>query len=212
MSFTATSRPLSSPVRYTASLPGSRAASRPWRTASAHRHDELRPRARARIQDAGEGSTSWRTCDRAPSPVLAPPARRVPRPIDVPNTATELASNGARSSSNSTAQWIRCPSASGRAVITEDDTSNLGARSHCGRSGSACRKAPWSHFLFLGLRPNWNLRLILNRIWRPPGRHRSGRPARAERTRAGVLAAADVTAVDVDPESYVELLRGGWSS
>ena len=67
-----------------------------------------------------------------------------------------------------------------------------------------------SHFLFLGYEmADWNLRLILNRIWgeRPVG-YRSWAVQRAPSPLAQAFwRRFDVAALDVDPQSYVELLE-----
>ena len=67
-----------------------------------------------------------------------------------------------------------------------------------------------SHFLFLGYEmADWNLRLILNRIWgeRPVGyRSWAVQPTPSPLARA-FWRRFDVTPVDVEPHAYVELLE-----
>ena len=79
-------------------------------------------------------------------------------------------------------------------MITEDDYIDYLGRSELTAvvPVALAAKLRRSHFLFLGYEmADWNLRLILNRIWgeRPGRLSLVGRPALAEPTRAGVLAA-----------------------
>ena len=76
---------------------------------------------------------------------------------------------------------------------------------------SLAAKLRRSHFLFLGYdMADWNLRLILNRIWgeRPVGVSlvggRQDHSARS-RTRSGVV--TTLRPLDVEPGTYVELLE-----
>ncbi len=67
-----------------------------------------------------------------------------------------------------------------------------------------------SHFLFLGYEmADWNLRVILSRIWgeRPIGVSLVGRAARRRARSPRVLAAHDVEPLDVEPEAYVGAAR-----
>ena len=99
-------------------------------------------------------------------------------------------------------------------VITEDHYIDYLTRtdisSHC--PGDARGEVRDSHFLFLGysLR-DWNLRVILHRIWGEQARDLQvvGDPARAGRDRAGVLGEADVDILDVPLDEYVARLRRG---
>jgi hypothetical protein len=74
---------------------------------------------------------------------------------------------------------------------------------------SLAAKLRRSHFLFLGYEmADWNLRLILNRIWgERPVAYRSWAVQRSPSPLAQAFwRRYDVAALDVDPEAYVELL------
>jgi SIR2-like domain len=97
-------------------------------------------------------------------------------------------------------------------VITEDDYIEYLRHSELAAAVpvSLAAKLRRSHFLFLGYEmADWNLRLILNRIWGDrPVAYRSW----AVQQSPSALAKAfwrryDVTAVDVDPASYVAFLE-----
>jgi DNA-binding SARP family transcriptional activator len=97
-------------------------------------------------------------------------------------------------------------------VITEDDYIDYLGHSELTAvvPVSLAAKLRRSHFLFLGYEmADWNLRLILNRIWGDrPVAYRSW----AVQHSTSQLAEAfwrkyDVTTVDVDPSAYVELLE-----
>ena len=67
-----------------------------------------------------------------------------------------------------------------------------------------------SHFLFLGYEmADWNLRLILNRIWgERPVAYRSWAVQRSPSPLARAFwQRYDVTPLDVEPEAYVRLLE-----
>jgi len=97
-------------------------------------------------------------------------------------------------------------------VITEDDYID-----YLGRSAltavvpvALAAKLRRSHFLFLGYdMADWNLRLILNRIW---GERPMGYRSWAVQRTPSPLAQAfwrrfDVTPLDVEPESFLSLLE-----
>jgi DNA-binding SARP family transcriptional activator len=137
-----------------------------------------------------------------------------PRPIDVPNTyATEL--DVARRTILLKLHGAVDPLPEREwesFVITEDDYIDYLGRSELTAvvPVSLAARLRRSHFLFLGYEmADWNLRLILNRIWgeRPVG-YRSWAVQRSP----SPLAVAfwrrfDVAALDVEPTSYVELLE-----
>lgn len=137
-----------------------------------------------------------------------------PRPIDVPNTyATELSLDVRTILLKLHGAVDPLPEREWESfVITEDDYIDYLGHSELTTvvPVSLVAKLRRSHFLFLGYEmADWNLRLILSRIWgdRPVGYRswavqRSPSPlARAFWTRH------DVTALDVDPAAYVELLE-----
>jgi DNA-binding SARP family transcriptional activator len=97
-------------------------------------------------------------------------------------------------------------------VITEDDYIDYLGHSQLAAvvPVSLAAKLRRSHFLFLGYEmADWNLRLILNRMWgeRPVG-YRSWAVQRSPSPLAQAFwRRYDVTPLDLDPESYVELLE-----
>jgi DNA-binding SARP family transcriptional activator len=137
-----------------------------------------------------------------------------PRPIDVPNTyATELDVQRRTILLKLHGAVDPLPEREWESfVITEDDYIDYLGRSELAAvvPVSLAARLRRSHFLFLGYEmADWNLRLILNRIWgeRPVG-YRSWAVQRSP----SPLAAAfwrrfDVAALDVEPASYVELLE-----
>jgi hypothetical protein len=97
-------------------------------------------------------------------------------------------------------------------VITEDDYIDYLGRSELTAvvPVALAAKLRRSHFLFLGYEmADWNLRLILNRIWGDrPVAYRSWAVQHAPSALAQAFwRRYDVTAVDVDPATYVELLE-----
>ena len=137
-----------------------------------------------------------------------------PRPIDVPNTyATELDVQRRTILLKLHGAVDPLPEREWESfVITEDDYIDYLGRSELTAVVPVALAARLrrSHFLFLGYEmADWNLRLILNRIWgeRPVG-YRSWAVQRSP----SPLAVAfwrrfDVAALDVEPASYVELLE-----
>ena len=97
-------------------------------------------------------------------------------------------------------------------MITEDDYIDYLGRSELTAvvPVSLAARLRRSHFLFLGYEmADWNLRLILNRVWgeRPVG-YRSWAVQRAPSPLAQAFwRRFDVAALDVDPQSYLELLE-----
>jgi DNA-binding SARP family transcriptional activator len=142
------------------------------------------------------------------------PPGQAPRPIDVPNTyATELSLERRTILLKLHGAVDPLPEREWESfVITEDDYIDYLGRSELTAvvPVSLAAKLRRSHFLFLGYdMADWNLRLILNRIWgeRPVG-YRSWAVQRS----LSPLALAfwrryDVTPLDVEPETYVELLE-----
>jgi DNA-binding SARP family transcriptional activator len=136
------------------------------------------------------------------------------RPIDIPNTyATELDLERRTILLKLHGAVDPLPEREWESfVITEDDYIDYLGHSELSAvvPVSLAARLRRSHFLFLGYEmADWNLRLILNRIWgeRPVG-YRSWAVQRSP----SLLAQAfwrrfDVSAVDVDPQSYVELLE-----
>jgi DNA-binding SARP family transcriptional activator len=137
-----------------------------------------------------------------------------PRPIEVPNTyATELSLERRTILLKLHGAVDPLPEREWESfVITEDDYID-----YLGRSDltavvpvSLVAKLRRSHFLFLGYEmADWNLRLILNRIWgERPVAYRSWAVQRSPSPLAQAFwRRYDVTPVDVDPASYVELLE-----
>jgi DNA-binding SARP family transcriptional activator len=142
------------------------------------------------------------------------PPGEPPRPIDVPNTyATELDVERRTILLKLHGAVDPLPEREWESfVITEDDYIDYLGRSELTAvvPVSLAARLRRSHFLFLGYEmADWNLRLILNRIWgeRPVG-YRSWAVQRAP----SPLAVAfwrrfDVATLDVEPTSYIELLE-----
>lgn len=137
-----------------------------------------------------------------------------PRPIDVPNTyAVELSLERRTILLKLHGAVDPLPEREWESfVITEDDYIDYLGHSELAAvvPVSLAAKLRRSHFLFLGYEmADWNLRLILNRIWgERPVAYRSW----AVQQSPSALAQAfwrryDVTVLDVDPQSYVELLE-----
>ena len=142
------------------------------------------------------------------------PPGEAPRPIDVPNTyATELSLERRTILLKLHGAVDPLPEREWESfVITEDDYIDYLGHSELTSvvPVALAAKLRRSHFLFLGYEmADWNLRLILNRIWgERPVAYRSW----AVQHSPSPLAHAfwrryDVTALDVDPQSYVELLE-----
>jgi DNA-binding SARP family transcriptional activator len=142
------------------------------------------------------------------------PPGEPPRPIDVPNTyATELSLDRRTILLKLHGAVDPLPEREWESfVITEDDYIDYLGRSELTAVVPVALAARLrrSHFLFLGYEmADWNLRLILNRIWgERPVAYRSW----AVQHSPSPLAQAfwrrfDVAALDVDPRSYVELLE-----
>jgi len=137
-----------------------------------------------------------------------------PRPIDVPNTyATELDLERRTILLKLHGAVDPLPEREWESfVITEDDYIDYLGHSELAAvvPVSLAARLRRSHFLFLGYEmADWNLRLILNRIWgeRPVG-YRSWAVQRAPSPLARAFwRRFDVSALDVDPQSYVELLE-----
>ena len=142
------------------------------------------------------------------------PPGEPPRPIDVPNTyATELDPDRRTILLKLHGAVDPLPEREWESfVITEDDYIDYLGRSELTAVVPVALAARLrrSHFLFLGYEmADWNLRLIMNRIWgERPVAYRSW----AVQREPSPLARAfwqrfDVSAVDVDPQAYVELLE-----
>jgi DNA-binding SARP family transcriptional activator len=142
------------------------------------------------------------------------PPGEAPRPIDVPNMyATELSLERRTILLKLHGAVDPLPEREWESfVITEDDYIDYLGHSELTAvvPVSLAAKLRRSHFLFLGYEmADWNLRLILNRIWgERPVAYRSWAVQRS----ASALAQAfwrryDVSALDVEPASYVELLE-----
>ena len=142
------------------------------------------------------------------------PPGEVPRPIDVPNTyATELSLERRTILLKLHGAVDPLPEREWESfVITEDDYIDYLGRSELTAvvPVSLAARLRRSHFLFLGYEmADWNLRLILNRIW---GERPVGYRSWAVQQSPSPLARAfwrryDVAALDVDPHAYVELLE-----
>jgi DNA-binding SARP family transcriptional activator len=142
------------------------------------------------------------------------PPGEAPRPIDVPNTyATELSLDRRTILLKLHGAVDPLPEREWESfVITEDDYIDYLGRSELTAvvPVSLAAKLRRSHFLFLGYEmADWNLRLILNRIW---GERPVGYRSWAVQPTPSPLAQAfwrryDVTTVDVDPHAYLELLE-----
>ena len=142
------------------------------------------------------------------------PPGEAPRPIDVPNTyATELSLERRTILLKLHGAVDPLPEREWESfVITEDDYIDYLGRAELTAvvPVSLAAKLRRSHFLFLGYEmADWNLRLILNRIW---GERPVGYRSWAVQPSPSLLAQAfwrryDVTPVDVDPHAYLELLE-----
>jgi DNA-binding SARP family transcriptional activator len=142
------------------------------------------------------------------------PPGEAPRPIDIPNTyATELSLERRTILLKLHGAVDPLPEREWESfVITEDDYIDYLGRSELTAvvPVSLAARLRRSHFLFLGYdMADWNLRLILNRIWgeRPVG-YRSWAVQRAPSPLAQAFwRRFDIAALDVDPQSYIELLE-----
>jgi DNA-binding SARP family transcriptional activator len=142
------------------------------------------------------------------------PPSEAPRPIDVPNTyATELSLERRTILLKLHGAVDPLPEREWESfVITEDDYIDYLGRSELTAvvPVSLAAKLRRSHFLFLGYEmADWNLRLILNRIWgERPVAYRSWAVQRSPSQLAHAFwRRYDVAALDVDPHAYVELLE-----
>ena len=142
-----------------------------------------------------------------------PPAE-APRPIDVPNTyATELSLEQRTILLKLHGAVDPLPEREWESfVITEDDYIDYLGHSELSAVVPVALAARLrrSHFLFLGYEmADWNLRLILNRIWGDrPVAYRSWAVQRSPSALARAFwTKYQVTVLDVDPPSYVELLE-----
>jgi DNA-binding SARP family transcriptional activator len=142
------------------------------------------------------------------------PPGEPPRPIDVPNTyATELSLERRTILLKLHGAVDPLPEREWESfVITEDDYIDYLGHSELTAVVPVALAARLrrSHFLFLGYdMADWNLRLILNRIW---GERPVGYRSWAVQSSLSPLAQAfwrryEVTPLDVEPTSYVELLE-----
>jgi DNA-binding SARP family transcriptional activator len=137
-----------------------------------------------------------------------------PRPIDVPNTyATELSLERRTILLKLHGAVDPLPEREWESfVITEDDYIDYLGRSELTAvvPVSLAAKLRRSHFLFLGYEmADWNLRLILNRIWgERPVAYRSWAVQQAPSALAQAFwRRYEVTPLDVDPAGYVDLLE-----
>jgi DNA-binding SARP family transcriptional activator len=142
------------------------------------------------------------------------PPGEAPRPIDVPNTyATELSLEKRTILLKLHGAVDPLPEREWESfVITEDDYIDYLGRSELTAVVPVALAARLrrSHFLFLGYEmADWNLRLILNRIWgERPVAYRSWAIQRSPSPLAQAFwRRFDVAALDVDPRLYVELLE-----
>jgi DNA-binding SARP family transcriptional activator len=142
------------------------------------------------------------------------PPGEAPRPIDVPNTyATELSLERRTILLKLHGAVDPLPEREWESfVITEDDYIDYLGRSELTAvvPVSLVAKLRRSHFLFLGYEmADWNLRLILNRIWgERPVAYRSWAVQRSPSALAQAFwRRYDVAPLDVDPAAYVELLE-----
>ena len=142
------------------------------------------------------------------------PPGQPPRPIDVPNTyATELSLERRTILLKLHGAVDPLPEREWESfVITEDDYIDYLGRSELTAvvPVALAAKLRRSHFLFLGYEmADWNLRLILNRIWgERPVAYRSWAVQRSPSPLARAFwQRYDVTPLDVEPEAYVELLE-----
>ena len=141
------------------------------------------------------------------------PPGEAPRPIDVPNTyATELSLERRTILLKLHGAVDPLPEREWESfVITEDDYIDYLGHSELTAvvPVSLAAKLRRSHFLFLGYEmADWNLRLILNRIWgERPVAYRSWAVQRSPSPLAQAFwRRYDVTPLDVDPRAYFELL------
>jgi DNA-binding SARP family transcriptional activator len=142
------------------------------------------------------------------------PPGEPPRPIDIPNTyATELSLERRTILLKLHGAVDPLPEREWESfVITEDDYIDYLGQSELTAVVPVALAARLrrSHFLFLGYdMADWNLRLILNRIW---GERPVGYRSWAVQSSLSPLAQAfwrryEVTPLDVEPTSYVELLE-----
>jgi len=142
------------------------------------------------------------------------PPGEAPRPIEVPNTyATELSLERRTILLQLHGAVDPLPEREWESfVITEDDYIDYLGHSELTTvvPVSLAAKLRRSHFLFLGYEmADWNLRLILNRIWGDrPVAYRSWAVQRSPSALAQAFwRRYDVTPLDVEPEAYVELLQ-----
>ena len=142
------------------------------------------------------------------------PPGEPPRPIDVPNTyASELSLDRRTILLKLHGAVDPLPEREWESfVITEDDYIDYLGRSELTAVVPVALAARLrrSHFLFLGYEmADWNLRLILNRIWgERPVAYRSWAVQHAPSPLAQAFwRRFDVAALDVDPQSYAELLE-----
>jgi len=142
------------------------------------------------------------------------PPGQAPRPIDIPNTyATELSLERRTILLKLHGAVDPLPEREWESfVITEDDYIDYLGHSELTSvvPVSLAAKLRRSHFLFLGYdMADWNLRLILNRIWGDrPVAYRSWAVQRSLSPLAHAFwRRFDVTPLDVEPETYVELLE-----
>jgi DNA-binding SARP family transcriptional activator len=142
------------------------------------------------------------------------PPGEAPRPIDVPNTyATELSLERRTILLKLHGAVDPLPEREWESfVITEDDYIDYLGHSELTAvvPVSLAARLRRSHFLFLGYEmADWNLRLILNRVWgERPVAYRSWAVQRSPSPLAQAFwRRYDVTPLDVEPEAYVELLR-----
>jgi DNA-binding SARP family transcriptional activator len=137
-----------------------------------------------------------------------------PRPIEVPNTyATELSLEERTILLKLHGAVDPLPEREWESfVITEDDYIDYLGRSELTSvvPVALAAKLRRSHFLFLGYEmADWNLRLILNRIWgERPVAYRSWAVQRTPSQLAQAFwRRYEVTPLDVDPQAYVEMLE-----
>ena len=142
------------------------------------------------------------------------PPGEAPRPIDVPNTyATELSLDRRTILLKLHGAVDPLPEREWESfVITEDDYIDYLGHAELTTVVPVALAARLrrSHFLFLGYEmADWNLRLILNRIWgERPVAYRSWAVQRSPSPLAQAFwRRFDVSALDVDPTSYLELLE-----
>jgi DNA-binding SARP family transcriptional activator len=142
------------------------------------------------------------------------PPGDVPRPIDVPNTyASELSLERRTILLKLHGAVDPLPEREWESfVITEDDYIDYLGRSELTAvvPVALAAKLRRSHFLFLGYEmADWNLRLILNRIWGDrPVAYRSWAVQRSPSALAQAFwRRYDVSVLDVEPAAYVELLE-----